>query len=342
MSARPILIACHSGSPLSNAAERVVAILAQRGLVQAGDETALEAGVEVVTLDGCSSACLSRRLAAEGHPATARLNLADCGVDDETLSLFDQEQLADEVARRLGGLAAPVALARPHKPKQRAATSSRRTHNVDDYLLAIDALTNPVAACGALTAGVPTLAAHVSALLGVTRPSAGEMLARLEEAGLVHRGAGRELLLTDQGRRAADRAIRRQRLLEVFAVSFLGYPLAECFERARTLGAAFDDDALEHVRRALGDPERCPHGWPVDAAAARTEGELLASLASLGAGEAGIVARVAENDVALERLVELGVVPGARVTAHAGAGLFEVAGRTVQLDDESVAAVLAR
>jgi len=342
MTTRPILIACRSGSPLSNAAERAVSVLAHRGLVEAGDETALEHGADVVTLDGCSSACLSRRLAAEGHPATARLNLADCGVDDETLSSFDQEQLADELARRLGGLTAPVALARPHKPKQRAATSSRHSHNADDYLLAIDALTNPVAACGALTAGVPTLSAHVSALLGVTRPSAGEMLARLEESGLVRRGAGKELLLTADGRSAADRAIRRQRLLETFAVSFLGYPLAECFERARTLGAAFDDDALEHVRGALGDPGRCPHGWPVDAAEARSEGELLASLTSLGAGEAGVVARVAENDVVLERLVELGIVPGARVTVHVGAGLFEVAGRTVQLDDESAAAVLCR
>jgi DtxR family transcriptional regulator, Mn-dependent transcriptional regulator len=341
VTALPILIACRGGSPLSQTAERVVEELERRGLARGGDGSAIEPGDEIVTLDGCPSACLSRRLAAEGHPPSTRLNIADCGVSDETLVAVDPQRLADDVARRLAGSATPVALARPRKPRQRAAASSRRAHSVDDYLLAIDALTNPVAACGALIADVPTLAAHVSGLLGVSRPSAGEMLARLEESGLVRRGARKELLLTTSGRAAADRAIRRHRLLEVFAASFLGYPLPECYERARMLDAAFDDDSLGHLRGALGDPVRCPHGWPVDPAAARTEGDTLASLTALGPGEAAVVARVAENDASLEQLVELGVVPGARVAARAG-GALEVEGRAVQLDDEPAAAVLVR
>ena len=340
MTARPLLVPCRSGSPLSQTAERVVDLLERRGLVRAGNEDALDGSDEIVTLDGCPSACLSRRLSGEGRPPSARLNLADCGVGDETLAAVDLDRLADDIARRLGGLAAPVALARPPKPKQRPAATSRHMHNADDYLLAIDTLTNPVASCGALIADVPTLAAHVSALLGVSRPSAGEMLARLEESGLVRRGAAKELLLTGNGRRAADRAIRRQRLLEVFAVSFLGYSLTECFERARALGVAFDDDALEHVSGALGDPTRCPHGWPVDAADARRESEALASLSTLGPGEIGVVARVAENDASLAALVELAVVPGAQVTARPGRGLFEIDGRFVRLDDEAAAAVL--
>jgi len=342
MTARPILIACRGGSPLSQTAERVVEELDRRGLARYGDGSAFEPGDEIMTLDGCLSACLSRRLAAEGHPPSVRLNIADCGVSDETLAAIDLKQLADDIARRLGGSAATVTLARPRKPRQRAAASSRHTHSIDDYLLVIDALTNPVAACGALIADVPTLAAHVSGQLGVSRPSAGEMLARMEESGLVRRGASKELLLTTSGRAAADRATRRHRLLEVFAVSFLGYALAECYERARTLDGAFDDDSLEHLHAALGNPARCPHGWPVDPAAARAEGDTLASLTALGPGEAAIVARLTENDAWLERLVELCVVPGARVAAQAGRGLFEVEGRMVQLDDEPAAAVLVR
>lgn len=342
MTVRPILIACRGGSPLSHAAERVVEELAGRGLVRHGDDGALEPGDEIVTLDGCSSACASRRLAAEGRPPSVRLSIADCGVSDETLATVDLTQLTDDIARRLAESAAPATLVRPRKPTRRAAASSRRTHSIDDYLLAIDALTNPVAACGALIAGVPTLAAHVSGLLGVSRPSAGEMLARLEESGLVRRGASKELLLTASGRAAADRAIRRQRVLEVFAASFLGYPLAESYERARTLDGAFDDDSLEHLHAALGDPAQCPHGWPVDPVAARAEGESLASLTALDPGEAAIVARVTENDASLQRLVELGVVPGARVTALAGRGLFEVEGRKVHLGDEPASAVLVR
>lgn len=341
MPARPVLVSCRSGSPLSQTAELVVTALELRGLAEAGDEAALDRGGMIVTLDGCPSACLSRRLAAEGRPPSARLNLADCGVDDETLPALDLEQLADKVARLLADSSAPGALARPHKPKQRAAASSRPKHTPDDYLLAIDTLTNPVASCGGLIADVPTLAAHVSALLGVSRPSAGEMLVRLEEAGLVRRGTGKELLLTAEGRRAADAAIRRQRLLEVFAVSFLGYPLAECFDRARSLGSVFDDDALERVRGALGDTTHCPHGWPIDAAEARKEGDRLASLSTLEAGETRVVVRVAENDASLPALVERGVVPGAQVTVRP-AGRFEVEGHVFYLDDEAAAAVLCR
>ncbi|HXY81437.1 MAG TPA: iron dependent repressor, metal binding and dimerization domain protein [Gaiellaceae bacterium] len=338
MTARPILIACRGGSPLSQTAGRVVEELERRGLVRAGDGSALPTGDEIVTLDGCPSACLSRRLAAEGRPPGTRLNLADCGVGDETPAALDLGRLADDMARLLRGRATPAALVRPRKPRQRAAASTRRMHTIDDYLLAIDALTNPVAACGALIADVPTLAAHVSGLLGVSRPSAGEMLARLEESGLVRRGEHKELLLTRAGRVAADRAIRRHRLLEVFAASFLDYPLAECYERARTLDSAFDDDSLGHLRAALGDPARCPHGWPVDPAAARAEGAELVSLTALAPGETATVARVTENDASLQQLVELGVVPGARV--RAGAGGLDVAGRTVRVDGEPAAAVL--
>jgi DtxR family Mn-dependent transcriptional regulator len=342
MTARTILIACRGGSPLSQEAGRVAEELERRGLVRYGDGSTLEPGDEIVTLDGCPSACSSRRLAAEGRPPSVRLNIADCGVSDETLAEVDLKQLADDVARRLASSAAPVTLARPRKPRQRAAAPSRRPHSIDDYLLAIDALTNPVAACGALIADVPTLAAHVSGLLGVSRPSAGEMLARMEESGLVCRGARKELLLTTGGRTAADRATRRHRLLEVFAASFLGYPLPESYERARTLDGAFDDDMLEHLHAALGEPARCPHGWPVDPSAARAEGDTLASLTALGPGEAAIVARVSENDASLERLVELGVIPGARVAAQAGRGLFEVEGRIVHLDEEPMSAVLVQ
>ena len=343
MTTRPILIACRGGSPLSQAAGRVVEELERRGLARDGDAGGFAPGDEIVTLDGCASACLSRRLVAERRPPGVRLNIADYGVSDATLAVVDVKELADAVARGLGGSAPPVTLPRPRKPRQRARASARCSHGIDDYLLALDALTNPVAACGALIADVPTLAAHVAGVLGVSRTSAGEMPTRIEESGLVRRGARRELLLTSGGRAATDRAIRRHRLLEVFAASYLGYPLPECYERARTLDRAFDDDSLlEHLEAALGDPVACPHGWPVDPVAARAEGEALASLAVLRPGEAAIVARVAENDASLGRLVELGIVPEARVTALAGPGLFEVEGRTVSLDDESAAAVLVR
>lgn len=276
----PVLLSCRGGSPLSQATERVAAALERSGRVRRGEPAP---GDDVVVLDGCASACTARRLAAEGRTPRAAL-------------------LLDE----LGGLEEAAGTGLPRRPRERAAAAA--AHTAGDYLLALDALTGPVADCGSLVSGTPTLASHVSAFLGVSRQSAGEMLARLERDGLVARGPRKELLLSEAGRAAADRAVRRHRVLEVFVATFLRYPAEECWEHARALDPAFDDDAVEHLRIALGEPERCPHGWPVDAALARAEAAELTTLAALPAGTTATVVRVAETAAPA-------APPGARVTA---------------------------
>ena len=122
-------------------------------------------------------------------------------------------------------------------------------------------------------------------------------------------------------------------------VQTLGYSVAECAPRARALRAAFDDEALERLRDALSGPDRCPHGWPLDPARARAESERLRSLSSLGPGEHAVVARLAEDDAALVRLAELGVVRGARVEAAADGG-HAVDGRPVRLSPDEIACVI--
>ena len=138
--------------------------------------------------------------------------------------------------------------------------SGRRSHSHEDYLLALDTLTSPVVECGAIVDS-PTLAAHVAQILGISRPAAGETLARLEEEGFIRRGVHKDVLLTVSGRDEADRILRKQRILECFAVETLGYPLDECFERAREISLGFDE------RRSLASGPRsgAPH-------AARTAG----------------------------------------------------------------------
>lgn len=325
MSARTVVVSCHGGTPLSQATAEVAAELERRGLAHVRTESELEPGDDVVTLDGCSSTCVARQLAAQGTPPRISLVLEELGLD------------VDNVAHGLEGRGR-VTLQRPERPRS-ASQPTGTAHTVDDYLLALDALASPVAACGALLADAPALAAHVSGLLGVSRPTAGEMLARLEGAGLVRRGPRKELLLTEPGRAAADRALRRQRLLEVFMVQTLGYSVAECAPRARALRAAFDDEALDRLRDALSAPDRCPHGWPLDPALARAESERLRSLSALEPGEHAVVARLAEDDAALVRLAELGVVCGASVEAAADGG-HTVDGRPVRLSPDEIACVI--
>jgi len=188
---------------------------------------------------------------------------------------------------------------------------------VQEYLLALDALTSPAVDCGAIAPEAPVLAAHVAAELGLSRPAVGEMLERLREEGLVRRGRRKEIFLTEQGREAADEIVRRQRLLECFVTTTLGYPVEEAYERAAGLRGAFTPADADRLAAALGEPERCPHGWPIDAAAARAESGELVSAASLPPGAEATVVRVSERG-------EAGSEPGARVVGGTGyaAGVF--------------------
>ncbi len=344
----PLVISCQGGTPTARLAAEVAAALDNLDVAEAVEDldqalTAARAGRRLIALDGCPSGCRSRLLEVKGVPPAPPVNLADLGVDAETVSEADPARLAAEIAARWRSRR-PVGR---HAPRQRRAgpeqaPRTKQANAVNDYLLAIDSLASTTVDCGALTADAPTHAAHVSRLLGVSRASAGEMLARLELAGLVERGARKELLLTAGGRAAADTALMRHRLLERLAGDFLGYPPHECYERARVLDDAFDDDALERVRRALGDPGRCPHGWPIDPVHARAESRELTTLAALAAGREATVVRLAEHDgPLLAGLFELGLVPGTRLWVgdrpHPTAGISVRTGGTVQRLDQAAA-----
>ncbi len=317
----PIAISCDGGTPAARLAAHLVASLDELGAAEATPDiedavAAARAGRDVVALNGCQSACRSRVLDARGVRARA-LDVAELRATVDPTYEKDPAQLAVEAAAQLhsGRLLRPPRPSRPHRPA--AATRAKRAHTVADYLLAIDALASTSVECGALAAEAPTLAAHVSRLLGVSRASAGEMLARLESDELVERSERKELLLTATGRVTADRAVSRHRLLERLASDFLGYPPAECYERARLLDDAFDPDAIERARRALGDPQRCPHGWPIDPGRARAESRELTTLAALADGAEATIVRIAEHDGALiSRLDGLGLVPEAAVTVE--------------------------
>ena len=90
------------------------------------------------------------------------------------------------------------------------------------------------------------------------------MLKRLESEGLVERGPRKGPLLTKRGRAEAERVVRHHRIIERFLTDFMGYTAAESHVHADELGDAFSDEMVERLAVQLGNPDRCPHGWPVD------------------------------------------------------------------------------
>jgi DtxR family Mn-dependent transcriptional regulator len=337
----PLVLPCHGAAASGARAVDVANDLQARGLAEVVEdiEAVVEAsrtGRPVLALDGCAASCQARLLDARGVGALRALNLSHAPAD--------ATDLAD--AASAGALEAPLRRTR-RAPGIAPQTDSRRNHSLDDYLLALDALTARVGDCGAV-ADAPTLAAHVAQILGVSRAAAGEMIGRLEDEGLVHRGEHKELLLTARGREVADGLLLAQRILECFVVEMLGYPVAECHDRARELAPGFDEEALARVREALGRPERCPHGRPLDPAEARRTARDLVALSAVPPGASVVVDRLEEgNRDRLQALAGAGVAPGrvltdVRSSAAAGLVSFAVDGTERAVSASLAGAVLVR
>jgi DtxR family Mn-dependent transcriptional regulator len=191
-------------------------------------------------------------------------------------------------------------------------------HSVDEYLETIYFLAFPIGEYRPKTTGTPTLAARVAEMLGVSRASAGEMLKRLEGEGLVERGEHKEAILTPAGRVRAEKAVRKHRIIERLLTDFMGYTAAEAHVHADELGDTFSDDMVERISERLGNPDRCPHGWPVDTEFEQAENQELEPLSALAPGEHATIVRLAEHDGALLHwFYDEGLVPGAAIELSA-------------------------
>ena len=184
-------------------------------------------------------------------------------------------------------------------------------HSTDEYLETIYFLAFPIGEYRPQTTGSPTLAARVAEMLGVSRASAGEMLKRLEADGLIERGEHKEALLTDAGRARAEQVVRKHRIIERLLTDFMGYTPAESHVHADELGDTFTDDMIERIAKRLGEPDRCPHGWPIDTAQEQRENTELLPLSDLAEGERATIVRLAEHDgELLHWFYDQGLEPG--------------------------------
>ena len=190
-----------------------------------------------------------------------------------------------------------------------AAVPDSLTRSVEDYLKAIYQLSPE---------GRPASTSEIASLLALSPPSVTGMVKRLSEHGLLEHVPYRGVQLTEQGRRAALRMVRRHRLIEAYLVEFLGYSWDTVHEEAERLEHAASDQLVDRMAVAIGEPKVDPHGAPIptrDGAVDETE---YTSLAELAIGVPGLVLRVADEDPAMLRyLAELSVVPGKRIIVKA-------------------------
>jgi DtxR family Mn-dependent transcriptional regulator len=199
--------------------------------------------------------------------------------------------------------------------RDEVGTKSRSTEPltapVEDYLKAI------------YTIGKGTGAAatnDIAQRLALAPASVSGMVRRLADQGLLAYERYHGVKLTETGRRAALRTLRRHRVIEAYLAQALGYPWDRVHEEAERLEHAASEELVDRMAATIGEPEVDPHGAPIptrDGAVDETE---YTSLADLPIGVPGMVVRVADEDPAMLRyLAELSVVPGKKVTVKSRA-----------------------
>ena len=179
------------------------------------------------------------------------------------------------------------------------------TRSVEDYLKAIYRLTE---------AGQPAGTSDIAHLLDLSAPSVSGMVKRLAEQGLLQHHPYKGVSLTDDGRRAALRTIRRHRIIEAYLVGFLAYDWDTVHDEAELLEHAVSDRLIDRMAEALGNPRVDPHGDPIPTADGRVEARVSTPLPLIPVGETVTVLRVVVDDPdRLRYLASLGLKPGVGV-----------------------------
>ena len=212
------------------------------------------------------------------------------------------------------------------KPKR---STPALTAPAEDYLKAIYELERSGNAAGTN---------EIAAQLAIAPASVSGMVRRLADQGLIEHERYHGVRLTDAGRRAALRTLRRHRIIEAYLAQALGYAWDRVHDEAERLEHAASDELIDRMAAAIGEPARDPHGAPIPTREGSVDEPRLTSIDELAVGERARVRRVSDRDGdRLRYLAELGMTPGTT---------FEVVERapfdgpiTVRLDDGSARSV---
>jgi DtxR family Mn-dependent transcriptional regulator len=105
---------------------------------------------------------------------------------------------------------------------------------------------------------------------------------------------------------------------------------------------------IERVRERLGNPDRCPHGWPVDPDVEQAENRELQALSDVEPGSRATIVRLAEHDgELLHWFYDEGLVPGTEVEVReaqpaAGQMILRVSGAERAIGERAAEGLFVR
>ena len=145
--------------------------------------------------------------------------------------------------------------------------------------------------------------------LGTTLPSIGGMIRRLVREQLVEMLPEKDIVLTERGKEAAEKLVRRQRLAKRMVVDLLGLEPHKAHEEAHRLEHAISDELATKISERLGNPTTCPFGHPIPGSGFVRD-RLTVPLDKVKTGNTVNIDRIPEDDPELLKyFVENSIMP---------------------------------
>ena len=170
----------------------------------------------------------------------------------------------------------------------------------------------------------------------------------LAERGYVHYIPYHGVELTETGQQMATELVRHHRLLELFLVQIMGFPLDEVDAEAEQIEHAISDVFVERMDTLLEHPIVDPHGDPIPNKGGGVVEASSQPLSAVSPGQQVVVQRVSDDNPDLLRyLATLGLIPGALVQVEAvapygGVYTVRIGEQTHPVGDAVTQAVLVR
>lgn len=173
----------------------------------------------------------------------------------------------------------------------------------ENYLKAIYHLSN--------LQGLTVSTNQIAEFISTKAASVTDMLKKLSDKKLINYVRYQGVTLTEEGKIAAIKIIRKHRLWEVFLVDKLGFKWDEVHVIAEELEHINSDSLINRLDDFLGNPSVDPHGDPIPDRLGEFQLKKMVKITEMSENECGIISGVSEHSSTFLKLLEkLGLTLG--------------------------------
>ncbi len=172
---------------------------------------------------------------------------------------------------------------------------------------------------------------EVSQRLKISPPTAWEELHRLADQNLLHVDKN-GVKFTKVGLEVTKRILRNHRIAESFVYKMLEVPWEDTHEEVMDFEHSLRSDLMEKLWKNLGNPDRCPHGNPIDTNFSPKE----TTLSEVTQGNFVIKRITYEDHDLLRSLAKEIIIPGSLVKINKYEEVWELEGQNGRIKIEPV------